>query len=104
MHRHRDDISGVPFLFLTPTRRPLSRPSSRASSHSGRLGLPNRPDTPNSAPTSPLAMVFRRPHTPGTSPLGSLSSNSYMSAKGGNESTQSSPVLPHSSPILSHAH
>jgi hypothetical protein len=102
MHKHRDDISGVPFLFLTPTRRPLSRPSSRASSHSGRLGLPNRPDTPNSAPTSPLAIMFRRPHTPGTSPLGSRTSSTYMSAKAGNESTQSSPVLPNSSPILAH--
>ena len=29
MHRHRDDVTGVPFLFLTPTRRPISRPSSK---------------------------------------------------------------------------
>ncbi|KAH9989849.1 hypothetical protein BJV77DRAFT_1061127 [Russula vinacea] len=54
MHKHRDDVAGVPFLFLTASRRPVSRPSSRASSHSTRL-IPNRPDTPNSAPSSPLA-------------------------------------------------
>lgn len=68
MHKHRDDVSGVPFVLLTPIRRPLSRPSSRASSHSHRLG-PNRPDTPNSSPSSPLVTSFRRPHTPTVSPL-----------------------------------
>lgn len=66
MHKHRDDVSGVPFLFLTPIKRPSSRPSSRASSHSHRL---NRPDTPTSSPASPLATSFRRPHTPVASPL-----------------------------------
>ncbi|KZT27794.1 hypothetical protein NEOLEDRAFT_1088013 [Neolentinus lepideus HHB14362 ss-1] len=89
MHKHRDDIAGVPFLFLTPTRRPISRPSSRASTHSARL-VP-RPDTPQSAPSSPLAMVFRRPHTPATSPLAVGQAQSYMTAK--SESRSSSPAV-----------
>ncbi|KAH7890675.1 hypothetical protein F5I97DRAFT_1837554 [Phlebopus sp. FC_14] len=92
MHRHRDDVAGVPFLFLTPTRRP-SRPSSRASSHSVRL-IPNRPDTPNSVPSSPLAIGFRRPHTPATSPLVGGNASSYISARS---------VSPMNSPVLSHA-
>ncbi|KAJ7180464.1 hypothetical protein C8R46DRAFT_940225 [Mycena filopes] len=85
MHKHHDDQAGVPFLFLTPTRRPISRPSSRASA---RL-------TPSSAPSSPLGLVFRRPHTPLTSPLApATAASSYMTAK--NEySPQSSPVLAH---------
>ncbi|KAJ7695120.1 hypothetical protein B0H17DRAFT_930914 [Mycena rosella] len=90
MHKHHDDEAGVPFLFLTPTRRPISRPSSRASA---RL----RPDTPNSAPSSPLGLVFRRPHTPLTSPLApnlNSSASSYMTAKN-DYSPQSSPVLSH---------
>lgn len=93
MHKHRDDIDNVPFLFLTPTRRPISRPSSRASTHSARL-IPNRPDTPNSAPSSPLAMIFRRPHTPLTSPLGiQAQSSSYISAR--SESPGASPIFTH---------
>ncbi|KAH9852074.1 hypothetical protein C2E23DRAFT_827414 [Lenzites betulinus] len=93
MHKHRDDIDNVPFLFLTPTRRPISRPSSRASTHSARL-IPNRPDTPNSAPSSPLAMIFRRPHTPLTSPLGTQTQpTSYISARF--ESPGSSPIITH---------
>jgi hypothetical protein len=93
MHKHRDDVAGVPFLFLTPTRRPISRPSSRASTHSTRL-YPTRPDTPSSAPSSPLALVFRRPHTPLTSPLagGLAQPTSYMATHS-----------PHSSPTLAHA-
>ncbi|KAJ7132079.1 hypothetical protein C8R44DRAFT_612099 [Mycena epipterygia] len=88
MHKHHDDEAGVPFLFLTPTRRPISRPSSRASA---RL----RPETPSSAPSSPLGLAFRRPHTPLTSPLAPASSaSSYMTAKN-DYSPQSSPVLPH---------
>nr|VWO94637.1 Sorting nexin-4 (Autophagy-related protein 24) [Ganoderma boninense] len=108
MHKHRDDIDNVPFLFLTPTRRPISRPSSRASTHSARL-IPNRPDTPNSAPSSPLAMIFRRPHTPLSSPLGTTGPQpaSYMSGR--SESPGASPVITHaqfavslpSSPMLS---
>ncbi|KAF5361727.1 hypothetical protein D9756_002570 [Leucocoprinus leucothites] len=94
MHKHRDDVAGVPFLFLTPTRRPISRPSSRASSHSARLH-PARPDTPSSAPASPLAWPHRRPHTPATSPLANGEGRSYMSAK--------SDYSPSSSPILAHA-
>ncbi|KAF8998588.1 hypothetical protein BDQ17DRAFT_1362072 [Cyathus striatus] len=103
MHKHRDDVAGVPFLFLTPTRRPISRPSSRASthSHSARL-LPQRPETPASAPASPLAMVFRRPHTPATSPLASGQPGSYMTAKS-DYSPQSSPVLAHAQAIHAHA-
>lgn len=88
MHKHRDDVAGIPFLALTPTRRPISRPSSRASTHSARLP---RPDTPTSAPSSPLAMVFRRPHTPATSPLATREAQSYMTAKP--ESRSSSPAL-----------
>ncbi|KAF9523063.1 hypothetical protein CPB83DRAFT_776084 [Crepidotus variabilis] len=91
MHKHRDDVAGVPFLYLTPTRRPISRPSSRASSHSTRLHAA-RPDTPTSAPSSPLVHVFRRPHTPVTSPLAPLGS-----------STAKSDYSPSSSPVLSHA-
>ncbi|KIY52861.1 hypothetical protein FISHEDRAFT_63549 [Fistulina hepatica ATCC 64428] len=97
MHKHQDDVAGVPFLFLTAARRPISRPSSRASMHSARLP---RPDTPTSAPNSPLAMIFRRPHTPLTSPLASgAAAGSYMSVK----STAGSDYSPLSSPILSHA-
>ena len=92
MHKHRDDIAGVPFLFLTASRRPISRPSSRASSHPARLA-PNRPDTPNSAPSSPLAYVFRRPHTPLASPLATgQGSTSYMTAN--SDSPAPSPTLP----------
>ncbi|KAJ8591815.1 hypothetical protein M405DRAFT_92450 [Rhizopogon salebrosus TDB-379] len=92
MHRHHDDVSGVPFLFLTPTRRP-SRPSSRASTHSARL-IPNRPDTPSSVPTSPLAVGFRRPHTPAGSPLVAGNASSYMTARS---------VSPMNSPTFAHA-
>lgn len=96
MHAHKDDISGVPFLFLTPNRRPISRPSSRASSHSFRLAPgPPRPDTPTStisAPSSPsLLGPIRRPHTPITSPLATgANSHSYMTASPG-----TSPTLAH---------
>ena len=88
MHKHKDDVAGVPFLFLTPSRRPVSRPSSRASN---RPALNPRPDTPNSAPSSPLAYVFRRPHTPVASPL--------------NQPAQWAPTQtesPNQSPVLSH--
>ncbi|KAH9072184.1 hypothetical protein EDB83DRAFT_2361696 [Lactarius deliciosus] len=96
MHKHKDDVAGVPFIFLTASRRPISRPSSRASSHSTRLA-PNRPDTPNSAPTSPLAYVFRRPHTPLASPLAAAQgSGSYMTAS--SDSPVASPTLPHAMP------
>jgi hypothetical protein len=96
MHKHRDDVAGVPFFFLTASRRPVSRPSSRASSHSTRL-VPNRPDTPNSAPSSPLAYVFRRPHTPLASPLATgQGSGSYMTAN--SDSPAPSPTLPHAMP------
>ncbi|KAF7317962.1 hypothetical protein MKEN_00884500 [Mycena kentingensis (nom. inval.)] len=86
MHALRDDEGGVPFLFLNAARRPISRPSSRASA---RL-------TPsNSAPSSPLGLVFRRPHTPVTSPLAPGSATSYITAKN-DYSPQSSPILnPH---------
>jgi len=69
MHKHMDDAAGVPFLFLSVSKRPISRPSSRASSRSIRL---NRPDTPNSIPSSPLALSFKRPFTPLASPKPSL--------------------------------
>ena len=95
MHKHRDDVAGVPFLFLTPTRRPISRPSSRASTPSARLH-PVRPDTPTSAPASPLAHVFRRPHTPATSPLAPMPSKSDYSPS-------SSPILAHAQIQIAHA-
>lgn len=92
MHKHRDDIAGVPFLFLTASRRPVSRPSSRASSHSTRL-VPNRPETPNSAPSSPLAYVFRRPHTPLASPLATgQGSVSYMTANSDSPAPSPTPL------------
>ncbi|KAF8449124.1 hypothetical protein L210DRAFT_977922 [Boletus edulis BED1] len=97
MHRHRDDVAGVPFLFLTPTRRP-SRPSSRASSHSVRL---NRPDTPSSVPNSPFSLGFRRPHTPISSPLVSGNASSYITAR--SVSPMNSPVLVHSQATQVHA-
>lgn len=99
MHKHRDDVAGVPFLYLTSSRRPISRPSSRASSHSTRL-IPNRPDTPNSAPSSPLAYVFRRPHTPITSPLVTgHGQSSYMTAHSAHtDSPAASPTLSYAMP------
>ncbi|GLB43441.1 putative DUF1771 [Lyophyllum shimeji] len=103
MHKHRDDVAGVPFFFLTSSRRPISRPSSRASTNSTRLH-PARPETPNSAPTSPLAIGFRRPHTPATSPLagGTAQPTSYMSSRS-DYSPQSSPVLAHVQATHAHA-
>lgn len=95
MHAQRNDASGVPFLFISPSsRRPISRPSSRASSHSVRF--PGRPETPvsSSAPSSPLGIAFRRPHTPVVSPLGLSQANSYMNAAV-SESPSSSPTLTH---------
>ncbi|KAF5323172.1 hypothetical protein D9619_013735 [Psilocybe cf. subviscida] len=100
MHQHRDDVAGVPFLFLTPTRRPISRPSSRASA---RL----RPDTPTSAPASPLVNIFRRPHTPATSPLAPMpadyspSSSPVLSYAQQTQFTASLPASPLSSPDFS---
>lgn len=102
MHAHKDDISGVPFLFLTPTRRPLSRPSSRASNHSAvsfRLAPgPPRADSPNphptvSAPSSPSLLgpgPIRRPHTPVMSPLATSHTSSHV-----NPSPTSSPTFSH---------
>jgi len=107
MHKHRDDIAGVPFLFLTPTRRPISRPSSRASTNSSRL-YPARPDTPLSAPPSPLVNVFRRP--PATSPLAPMGpksdyspSSSPVLAYAQTQFTASLPASPLSSPRLLNA-
>lgn len=108
MHKHRDDIAGVPFLFLTPTRRPISRPSSRASSHSFRLA-PGRPDTPTSAPSSPLLLGPRRPHTPMMSPLGTGSQLGLSPASSPTTAyiptpfASSLPSSPHSSPRLLNA-
>jgi hypothetical protein len=100
MHRHKDDVAGVPFLFLTPTRRPISRPSSRASSHSNRL----RPETPNSAPNSPLAAAFRRPHTPLTSPLASgiIQPASYLTPRSISPQPSGSPTTSYSQIAYSH--
>jgi len=102
MHKHRDDVAGVPFLFLTPTRRPISRPSSRASSTS-RL----RPDTPISAPTSPLANLFRKPtmseHSPSSSPVLSHSAIPSSAFVAQSQFTASLPASPLSSPRLLNA-
>ncbi|KAG6907121.1 hypothetical protein DXG01_010453 [Tephrocybe rancida] len=98
MHKHRDDLAGVPFFFLTSTRRPMSRPSSRNSS---RLHA-TRPDTPNSAPASPLGIAFRRPHTPLTSPLAAPAQPSSSYAKS-DYSPQSSPILAHMQATHAHA-
>ncbi|KAJ3754135.1 hypothetical protein EV360DRAFT_52192 [Lentinula raphanica] len=102
MHKHRDDVAGVPFLFLTPTRRPISRPSSRASTPSSRLPSA-RSEAPNSAPSSPLAQIFRRPLL--TSPLASgVQATSYMSARSDySASPSSSPVLPYAHATHFHA-
>lgn len=105
MHAHRDDLNQAPLTVLHAAKRPISRPSSRASTHSFRL---NRPESPlgtygvstGSAPSSPkpIQLAFRRPHTPVTSPLVSnLHSNatSYITAQGVTASPTSSPTLPH---------
>ena len=111
MHKHRDDIAGVPFLFLTPTRRPISRPSSRASTNSSRL-YPARPETPSSTPASPLANIFRRPHTPVVSPLAPMGSStksdyspssSPVAQAAQAQFTASLPASPLSSPRLLNA-
>lgn len=94
MHKHRDDSAGVPFLFLTPTKRPISRPNSRPSSPSIRFHQA-RPDTPTSAPSSPLVHLFKRPHTPTVSPLASThQATSYMSVQP-SYSPSNSPTLHH---------
>lgn len=85
MHKHRDDLAGIPFLHLTQTRRPISRPNSRPSSPSVRI-------SGSTPPSSPRAIVFRRPHTPATSPLANGLATSYMSA-GIAHSPSSSPTL-----------
>ncbi|KAJ3784359.1 hypothetical protein GGU10DRAFT_294412 [Lentinula aff. detonsa] len=102
MHKHRDDVAGVPFLFLTPTRRPISRPSSRASTPSSRLPS-GRSEAPNSAPSSPLAQIFRRPLL--TSPLASgVQATSYMTARSDySASPSSSPILPYAHATHFHA-
>ncbi|KAG8854563.1 hypothetical protein FRB96_007433 [Tulasnella sp. 330] len=72
MHKHKDDLQGVPFVFLSsPLKRPISRPSSRASTHSFRVHSTSSPAGPPNPPGSPLAksLSLRRPHTPLASPL-----------------------------------
>ncbi|KIM21188.1 hypothetical protein M408DRAFT_333613 [Serendipita vermifera MAFF 305830] len=103
MHSHRDDLTQAPLTVLQSAKRPISRPSSRASSHSFRL---NRPESPlanygtGSAPSSPkpIQLSFRRPHTPVTSPLVSTlhaNASSYMTIPTSSVSPTSSPPLPH---------
>lgn len=77
----------VPFLFLTPIKRP-SRPTSRNSFNSYRS---SRPGTPLFTPSSPLAQGFRRPSTPLAS--GGPIINNYPSS-----SPSSSPVPAHAQP------
>jgi len=99
MHKHRDDVAGVPFLYLTPTiaRRPLSRPSSRASTNSASKFRSETPNNSSSAPSSPLihqVLYMRRPHTPAmASPLAPPLS-SQGSATKSDYSPSSSPILP----------
>jgi hypothetical protein len=105
MHSHRDDINQAPLTVLHSAKRPISRPSSRASSHSFRLNRPESPlanygTTNGSVPSSPkpIQLAFRRPHTPVTSPLVSslhASASSYMAIPPS--------VSPTSSPTLQHA-
>lgn len=107
MHKHRDDVAGVPFLFLTPTiaRRPISRPSSRASTNSASKYRPETPNNSSSAPSSPLIHhvlhMQRRPHTPAmASPLAPTQGSATLSTKS-DYSPSSSPVLPPTStPIV----
>jgi hypothetical protein len=105
MHKHRDDVAGVPFLFLTPTiaRRPLSRPSSRASSNSASKFRPETPNNSSSAPSSPFIhhVLQRRPHTPAmASPLAPplISQGSAFLSTKSDYSPSSSPVLPSTNP------
>ncbi|KAG8899083.1 hypothetical protein FRB99_006947 [Tulasnella sp. 403] len=85
MHKHKDDVQGVPFVFLSPMKRPISRPSSRASSHSYRVP---RPETPSSPLVKSLSL--RRPHTPVASPL---SAGAHTSVIGNGVSPSSSPTI-----------
>ncbi|KAF8324311.1 uncharacterized protein EI90DRAFT_2934880 [Cantharellus anzutake] len=88
MHKRRDDLANVPFLFLTPIKRP-SRPTSRASVHSTRS---SRPGTPSQ---SPLAMSFRRPSTP-------LASHTTLSGSPSSSPTPAPSLpTPTSSPLAS---
>ena len=100
MHRLRDDVAGVSSLFLAPTRRPISRPSSRASSHSMRLNAA-RADTPASLPNSPLPIGFRRSRTPVASPFVGGNASSYITAW--SVSPMHSPVLAHTQSIQTQA-
>lgn len=99
MHAHRDDMNQAPLAILSATKRPISRPSSRASF---RLNRPESPLATYSAPSSPkpIQLGFRRPHTPVTnSPLagnaGVTPSGSYMTVPT-SVSPASSPPQPHS--------
>ncbi|KDQ19151.1 hypothetical protein BOTBODRAFT_103526 [Botryobasidium botryosum FD-172 SS1] len=99
MHKHKDDLSNAPLVFLTPTKRPISRPSSRASTHSYR----GRPETPTSATNSLLSHSLRRPHTPVGSPLGPAaqlgSAGSHATARNTN-SPSSSPTPAHATALI----
>ncbi|KAG8829114.1 hypothetical protein FRC20_009444 [Serendipita sp. 405] len=110
MHAHHGDLTQAPLNVLQPAKRPISRPSSRASSHSFRLNRPESPlasygiSTLGSAPSSPKAIqiAFRRPHTPVTSPLVSnlhTNANSYIINQANPSSPTSSPPLPHATVV-----
>jgi hypothetical protein len=79
----------VPFLFLTPIKRP-SRPTSRSSFNSYRS---SRPGTPLFTPSSPLAQGFRRPSTP-------LASGGPVISNYPSSSPSSSPVPTNAQPNL----
>lgn len=107
MHKHRDDVAGVPFLYLTPTipRRPVSRPSSRSSTHSASKFRSETPNNSSSSPSSPLIQhvlhiqsIQRRPHTPAmASPLAPSQGSASLSAKS-DYSPSTSPILPSTNP------
>lgn len=93
MHNHRDDINQTPLFAIVASKRPLSRPSSRASSHSFRLV---RPESPSSVSSSPKILGFRRPHTPAASPLVSAlhaNASSYMNVPISHSPASSPPLI-----------
>jgi hypothetical protein len=92
MHAHKNDIAGLPLLFISNPRRPISRPSSRASMRPGSLDTP----ASQSAPTSPLAAGFRRPPLVSPSGLSHFQPSSYISSNLADSPT-SSPTLGHAS-------
>lgn len=61
MHKHRDDVGGVPFVVLTPTRRPTPMRETRAETPRSTSMRETRPETPRSTPS--------RHYSPSSSPV-----------------------------------